>query len=328
MSEVLALKYRPNSFDEIIGQESTVKQLQGALEKGALGHALLLHGTRGTGKTTTARIVARELNKAYPEIYGEWDTRHRLVLNEIDAASNNGVDNIREIIDNIRYQTAGHKIIILDEAHMLSRQAFNAFLKTLEEPPERVTFILLTTEPHKLPATIRSRCQSYEFQEVGVMSLYEFYLDIVKKESIDMDSDQIQGLVLKANGSVRDGLSILQKCLSGELEEDTSKRYFDLVGALYSQDVTTALSLTAELRKAEEARIIIQTLEKWFYWCCLESFGQKTPVRPFFEDETALAFDLIHLQRLFDTCLDIERSFQATPNSKVVLDMGIMKLCL
>ena len=182
MSEVLALKYRPNSFDEIIGQESTVKQLQGALEKGALGHALLLHGTRGTGKTTTARIVARELNKAYPEIYGEWDTRHRLVLNEIDAASNNGVDNIREIIDNIRYQTAGHKIIILDEAHMLSRQAFNAFLKTLEEPPERVTFILLTTEPHKLPATIRSRCQSYEFQEVGVMSLYEFYLDIVKKE--------------------------------------------------------------------------------------------------------------------------------------------------
>jgi DNA polymerase-3 subunit gamma/tau len=325
MSEVLALKYRPQTFDEVIGQEQTVKQLTAALDTKTLGHALLFYGTRGTGKTTSARIVARELNRDYPEIYENWEQRNHLVLTELDAASNNGVDHIREIIDNIRYQTVGHRVVILDEAHMLTRQAFNAFLKTLEEPPERVTFILLTTEPNKLPATIKSRCQTYEFHEVPVETLKSYYASLVEKEGFDFD---VEAVALKAEGSVRDGLSILQKSLSGEVEEDTSRSYFDLVGALYAGDVATALGLVQELRKAEDARIIIQTLEKWFYWCSLESFGQKTPIRPFFEDQADLQFDLSHLQRLFDTCLDIERAFNATPNSKVVLDMGIMKLCL
>lgn len=326
MDEVLALKYRPKSFDEVIGQESTVKQLTAALATETLGHALLFHGTRGTGKTTSARIVAHELNKGYPDIYDNWKERQHLVLTEIDAASNNGVDNVREIIDNIRYQTPGHKVIILDEAHMLTRQAFNAFLKTLEEPSGRITFILATTEPHKLPATIKSRCQSYEFQEVSIETLREYYSSLVAKEGLDID---VEMAALRAEGSVRDGLSVLQKALSGEQEEDTSKEYFELVGALYAGDVTTALALVGKLRKSEEARIIIQTLEKWFYYCSMESFGMKTPVRPFFEDQGSLqSFDLPHLQKMFDTCLDIERSFQASPNSKVILDMGVLKLCL
>ncbi|KKL06906.1 hypothetical protein LCGC14_2591330, partial [marine sediment metagenome] len=142
MSDVLALKYRPQTFDEVIGQDETVKQLRGALEKGNLGHALIFAGTRGCGKTTTARIVARELN---PDLSA---AEMSMVVSEVDAASNTGVDNVRELIENIRYSSKGHKVIILDEAHMLSKNAFNALLKTLEEPPPATTFILSTTEPH------------------------------------------------------------------------------------------------------------------------------------------------------------------------------------
>jgi len=324
MSDVLALKYRPTTFEEVVGQDQTVSQLQSALENGTLGHALLFCGTRGTGKTTTARIVARELNEKYPEIHDNWDNRRHLVLTEIDGASNTGVDNVRELIESIRYSTQGHRVVIIDEAHMLSKNAFNALLKTLEEPPEKTMFILCTTEPHKLIDTVKSRCQIYEFHEVELKTLEAYYEHIMELEGKQVD---VSAAALKANGSVRDGLSILQKALSGEQEADTSKQYFELVGAIYSQDVATALQLVSELRKAEEARVIIQTLEKWFYWCSMESFGQKTPVRPFFGD-AELTFDLAHLQRLFDSCLDVERNFVATPNSKIVLEMGVMKLCL
>lgn len=324
MSEVLALKYRPSNFEEVVGQNQTTKQLQAALEKNNLGHALLFCGTRGTGKTTTARIVARELNRDFPDVYENWDNRQHLVLLEIDGASNTGVDNVRELIESIRYATQGHRVVIIDEAHMLSKNAFNALLKTLEEPPPKVTFILCTTEPHKLIETVRSRCQTYEFHEVDRKTLEAYYEHIMELEGVKVD---VTAAALKANGSVRDGLSILQKSLSGETEADNSKTYFELVGAIYSQDVTTALSLVSELRKVEEARVIVQTLEKWFYWCSMEAFAMKTPVREFF-GESKLEFDLSHLQRLFDSCLEIERNFTATPNGKIVLEMGVMKLCL
>lgn len=324
MTAVLALKYRPTTFEEVIGQDQTIKQLESALEKGTLGHALLFCGTRGTGKTTTARIVAHELNKEFPEIYDNWDVRHHLVLTEIDAASNTGVDNVRELIESIRYATQGHRAVIIDEAHMLSKNAFNALLKTLEEPPPRVTFVLCTTEPHKLIDTVKSRCQIYEFHEVDLKTLECYYEHILELEGITAD---VSAAALKANGSVRDGLSILQKSLAGEQETDNSKQYFELVGAIYSQDVATALQLVSELRKAEEARVIIQTLEKWFHACSMEAFGMKTFVREFFGD-AELNFDLSHLQRLFDSCLEVERNFTATPNSKLVLEMGILRLCL
>ncbi len=324
MSEVLALKYRPTTFEEVIGQDQTIKQLRSAVNKEILGHALLFCGTRGTGKTTTARIVAKELNKSYG-IYVEWETMHPLVLTEIDAASNTGVDNVRELIESIRYATRGHRVVIIDEVHMLSKNAFNSLLKTLEEPPPKVTFILCTTEPHKLLDTVKSRCQLYEFHEVELKTLEAYYAHIMELEGVKAD---VASAALKANGSVRDGLSILQKALSGEQEADTSKQYFELVGAIYSQDVATALQLVSELRKAEEARVIIQTLEKWWYWASLENFGQRTPIRQFFEGDNRLEFDLVHLQKLFDRCLEIERNFTATPNAKIVLEMGILKLTL
>ena len=276
----------------------------------------------GTGKTTVARIVAREVNKEVEN----WEQLQHLVITEIDAASNTGVDNVRELIENIRYCVQGHRVVILDEAHMLSKSAFNALLKTLEEPPPKTTFILVTTEPHRLPDTVKSRCQIYEFQEVDLGTLEDYYIGIMDAEGVEVD---VTSAALKANGSVRDGLSILQKALSGEPEADNSKQYFDLVAAAYTQDVTTALALVGEIRKTEEARVIIQTLERWFYHCSLETFGMKTPIRKFFDESTDLkSFDLHRLEQLFDTCLGIERNLAFTPNSKIVLEMGIMKLCL
>jgi len=325
MTEVLALKYRPQTFDEVIGQDQTINQLRSALEKELLGHALLFCGTRGTGKTSTARILAHELNRAYPEVYENWENRQHLVLMEIDAASNTGIDNVRDLTEKLQYATQGHRVVILDEAHMMSKNAFNALLKTLEEPPPKTTFILVTTEAHKLIDTVKSRCQIYEFTEIAFKTLEAYFEHI-------MDLERIEGspyaVALKSNGSVRDGLSLIQKGLSGEAQEDNSKRYFELVGAIYSQDVATALGMVSELRKVEEARVIVQTLEKWFYWCSMETFGMKTPVREFFGEGDALDFDLAHLQRLFDACLDVERNFTATPNAKIVLEMGIMRLCL
>ena len=265
--------------------------------------------------------MARELQKNYAT-FDNWEHRKHLVLTEIDGASNNGVDDVRELIETVRYSVEGHRVVIIDEVHMLSKSAFNALLKTLEEPPTGVTFILCTTEPHRLPDTVKSRCQIYEFQEVDITILANYYSEIMKKEGMDIDVDSA---ALHAEGSVRDGLSILQKSLSGEVSEDQSKKYFELVGSIYSQDVATSLHLVGELRKIEEARVIIQTLEKWFHWCSLENFGQRTPVRDFF-GESDIKFDLLHLQKLFDCCLEIERSFTLTPNSKIVLEMGIMKL--
>jgi len=322
MSEVLALKHRPREFSEVVGQENTVRQIQKALETGTLGHALIFAGTRGSGKTTTARLIAKVLNENLSE------AELAMVVTEVDAASNTGVDNVREIIENIRYSAKGHRVVILDEAHMLSKNSFNALLKTLEEPPSGVTFILLTTEPHKLIPTVKSRCQIYEFHDVDVDNLVEYYQWIAEQENLEVTPEQIYQVALKAEGSVRDGLSLLQKFLSGEQIEDQSDKYYELVAAIYSEDVATSLALVSELRKSEESRVIIQTLEKWFYWCSLECFGMRTPIRDKLPEGAEKAFDLAHLQKLFDTCLGIERNFASTPNSKSVLEMGIISLCI
>jgi DNA polymerase III subunit gamma/tau len=321
MSDVLALKYRPIDFSEVIGQDVVVKQLKGALEKGKLGHALLFCGTRGTGKTTSARLLVKALNPGIPE------EQLPLLSSEIDAASNNGVDDIRQIIENIRYSVQGHRVVILDEAHMLSKNAWNAALKTLEEPPANTTFVLITTEPNKVPATVRSRCQIYEFKDVDLDTLKNHYSTVAATEGLEISDKQIEEVALRAEGSVRDGLSLLQKHLSGEEVSSHSSEYFDLVGAIYSGDTTRALEVVAGLRKKEEARTVIQTLEKWFYWCSLEFFGSKTPARQFLDEGNAQLFDLGKLQNLFSVCLSIERDLSATPNSKIVLEMGIIRLC-
>ncbi|MBK9586154.1 MAG: DNA polymerase III subunit gamma/tau [Alphaproteobacteria bacterium] len=231
---VLARKYRPRNFDELIGQEALVRTLKNAIGSGRIAHAFMLTGVRGIGKTTTARIIAKALNYKGPDgtsgpTTGPTDDcplcraitedRHPDVI-EMDAASHTGVDNMRDILDGVRYAPveARYKIYIIDEVHMLSASAFNALLKTLEEPPEHVKFIFATTEIRKVPVTVLSRCQRFDLRRVSFETLCAHYKDICAKENFTAEDTAIEMIARAADGSVRDGLSLLDQAmaLSGE----------------------------------------------------------------------------------------------------------------
>jgi DNA polymerase-3 subunit gamma/tau len=227
---VLARKYRPSTFAELIGQEAMVKTLTNAIATARIAHAFILTGVRGVGKTTTARILARALNCVGPDGTGGptvspcgqcepcraiAEDRHVDVM-EMDAASRTGVDDIRELTDGVRYKpvAARYKIYIIDEVHMLSKNAFNALLKTLEEPPADVIFIFATTEIHKVPVTVLSRCQRHALRRVPVELLAEHYAAIAAKEGIAVEPGAIQLIARAADGSVRDGLSLLDQAIA------------------------------------------------------------------------------------------------------------------
>src|SRR5688572_23588753 len=221
---VLARKYRPQTFDDLIGQETMVQTLRNAFASGRIAHGFMLTGVRGVGKTTTARILARALNYEtdtvnqptidMPELGRHcaaiMESRHPDVI-EMDAASNTGVDNIREIIESARYRplSARTKVFIIDEVHMLSKGAFNALLKTLEEPPGHVKFIFATTEVRKVPVTVLSRCQRFDLRRVDVPRLAQHLKKIAANENAAAADDALTLIARSAEGSVRDGLSLL-----------------------------------------------------------------------------------------------------------------------
>ena len=184
---VSALKYRPNSFENVIGQSSITKTLENAIQNNQLPQAMLFCGPRGVGKTTCARILAKQINNSDQILDYSYN------IFELDAASNNGVDDIRNLIDQVRIppQTGHYKVYIIDEVHMLSGQAFNAFLKTLEEPPNYAIFILATTEKHKVIPTILSRCQIYDFKKINIIDIKNHLESIAKKENISYDEDSL-----------------------------------------------------------------------------------------------------------------------------------------
>src|SRR5947209_7941222 len=224
---VLARRYRSSTFDEVVGQEHVAQTLKKAIASDRVAHAYLFNGTRGVGKTSMARILAKALNclssdKPTTEPCGKCDSCLAIARGddidviEIDAASNTGVDNIREVIENAQYRPARSrfKIYIIDEVHMLSKSAFNALLKTLEEPPSHVKFILATTEPEKVLPTILSRCQRYDFRNISSREIAGHLTEICKNEKIKADDDALL-LVAKAGaGSMRDSLSLLDRLLS------------------------------------------------------------------------------------------------------------------
>lgn len=212
MSEVLYRKYRPKSFKEVIGQDNVVRATRGAIDAGNISHAYLFSGSRGTGKTSVARIFAKELKVNESDVY------------EIDAASNTGVDDIRDLKESISTLPfeSEYKLYIIDEVHMLSKAAFNAFLKTLEEPPKHVIFILATTEIEKLPDTIVSRCEVHTFKKPNQKILRTLVLNVSKKEGYSIDNSSADLIALLGDGSFRDTLGILQKVISASSDEKIS----------------------------------------------------------------------------------------------------------
>ncbi|AMC13276.1 DNA polymerase III subunit gamma/tau [Liberibacter crescens] len=275
---VLARKYRPVDFsDMMVGQEPMIRTLTNAFETGRIAHAYMLSGVRGVGKTTTARIIARALNYKNAEIdfptitfksFGQhchdiMRGQHVDVV-EIDAASHTGIDDIREIVEQVRYRPvlARYKVYIIDEVHMLSTAAFNGLLKTLEEPPPYVKFIFATTEIRKVPITVLSRCQRFDLRRIPVGSLIELFTKILVKESIEAEAEAIAIIARMSEGSARDGLSLLDQAIAqgeGRIEAQKvrymlaladRKRIIDLFGYLVKGDVASALREFSEQYEA------------------------------------------------------------------------------
>ena len=241
--QVLARKWRPKSFSTLVGQESTVQALSNALNQNRLHHAYLFNGTRGVGKTTIARILAKSLNceKGVSSEPCEQcstclaiDAGRYVDLIEVDAASNTGVDNVRELLENAQYApSAGpYKIYIIDEVHMLSKSAFNAMLKTLEEPPEHVKFILATTEPKKVPITILSRCLQFNLKQMTVENIVSHLKLILEKEQISIDDGALLMIAKAAKGSMRDALSVLDQAIAFSGGNIKSDQMLEMLGAI------------------------------------------------------------------------------------------------
>ena len=254
--QVLARKWRPKKFADLVGQEHVVKALVNALGKGRLHHAYLLTGTRGVGKTTIARILAKSLNCPHAEA-GEpcgvcdsctqIDAGRYVDLLEIDAASNTGIDNIREVLENAQYApTLGrYKVYIIDEVHMLSKSAFNAMLKTLEEPPEHVKFILATTDPHKVPITVLSRCLQFVLRNLNVQQVHDHLAHVLTTENTAYEDAALQLLGRAAMGSMRDALSLLDQAIamgSGSVNEADVRQMIGAVDKSYLYDLLAALA--------------------------------------------------------------------------------------
>ena len=292
---VLARKYRPRDFTDVIGQEAMVRTLTNAMAAGRLAHAFMLTGVRGVGKTTTARIIARALNCIGPDgkggptaqPCGQCDNciaiaedRHLDVI-EMDAASRSKVEEMRELLDGVRYRPASarYKVYIIDEVHMLSTSAFNALLKTLEEPPEHVKFIFATTEIRKVPVTVLSRCQRFDLRRVDTETLSRHFLKIAAAEGVTIAPGAVGLIARAADGSVRDGLSLLDQAIAratGEIGEADVRdmlgladrvQIFDLFDSLMRGDARAALDLLGGMYAAgADPSVVMQDLLDLTHW--------------------------------------------------------------
>ena len=353
-------KFRPQTFDSVIGQEHIVRTLKNQMKTGRVSHAYLFCGTRGTGKTSTAKIFARAINCTNPTADGEpcnvcavcKDILAGRSVNviEIDAASNNGVDNIREIREEVKYPpTQGkYKVYIIDEVHMLSAAAFNALLKTLEEPPAHVIFILATTDPQKVPATILSRVQRFDFRRITTETIAETLMGYLKEERQQATPEAVRYVAHLGDGSMRDSLSILDQCLaffSGE--EVTLEKVLDIMGAV---DQTIFFEMTDALAKrdAKQAMLLVEQMMqdgrdvKQFVTELLQHL-RNLLMAATLPDVTRIldlsAEDGERLQKaakvlspeeiiyLIGKFSDLQSEMKWAPNERILLEVELMKLC-
>ena len=326
--------FRPDSFDQIVGQDHIVRILKSQIASGRTGHAYLFCGTRGTGKTTTARILAKALNCESEDIAARpccecascraIKEGSFMDVIEIDAASNNGVDNIRELRESVKYPPAvgRNKVYIIDEVHMLSTGAFNALLKTLEEPPENVVFILATTEPQKLPATILSRCMRLDFRRVSEKTIADNMRMICEARGLEADEAALALIAVNADGSVRDSLSILEQCISTGETRITRDDVAEMLGTAGEEVMIelTDLVMKADMSSAlllldsaiNSGRDVKQFMREW-----LAHFRNLLMAKYIQDPESALNMSLENVERVRK---------QSTEISTDLLNRGITEL--
>jgi DNA polymerase III subunit gamma/tau len=287
---VLARKYRPQTFADLIGQEAVVRTLSNAFATGRIAQAYMLTGVRGVGKTTTARLIARALNypggpsidmpEVTPDCEAILESRHIDVI-EMDAASNTGVDDVREIIEGVRYAPvqARYKVYIIDEVHMLSKNAFNALLKTLEEPPPHVKFIFATTEIRKVPVTILSRCQRFDLRRMDADVLMQLFAKVARAEKVAIEDEALRMIARAAEGSARDGLSLLDQAIAYGSEEVKAvevgamlglidrTRVIDLFDAVMAGDAAAAIKeIEAQYQAGGDPHTVLSDLADFVHW--------------------------------------------------------------
>ena len=340
---ISARKYRPKSFNEVVGQEVITSTLENAVKNNQLSQALLFTGPRGVGKTSCARILAKMINA--DKITSESDYSFNIF--ELDAASNNGVDGIRNLTDQIRIppQIGNFKVYIIDEVHMLSSSAFNAFLKTLEEPPRHCVFILATTEKHKIIPTILSRCQIYDFKRISVDDISSYLINISKQEKVKYEKTAIQFIAKKADGSMRDALQIYDRILSSKNNEVSiasvmenlnildNQVYFDLLYLIINNEIPKLLVLiNSILARGIQGDILISGLGS-FFRDLLVSKDSKSMALFDSDEETKSQFkkasskiDIDYLIECIEITNNFDINYSKSINQNLLLELTLMKL--
>ncbi len=354
---VSARKYRPSTFESVVGQRALTTTLKNAIATGKLAHAYLFCGPRGVGKTTCARIFAKTINCLHPTADGEacnecescvaFNEQRSYNIHELDAASNNSVDDIRQLVEQVRIppQIGKYKVYIIDEVHMLSASAFNAFLKTLEEPPHHAIFILATTEKHKILPTILSRCQIYDFNRIRVEDIVAHLAYVASKEGISAEPEALNVIALKADGGMRDALSIFDQVVSftgGNITYQSVienlnvldyEYYFRLTDCFLENKVTDALLLFNEvLNKGFEGSHFITGLASHFR----DVLVSKDPVTlPLLEvgasirqryQEQAQRCPLPFIYRAMKLCNDCDLSYRTSKNKRLLVELTLIQV--
>ena len=355
---VSARKYRPQNFSTVVGQSHITTTLKNAIRNGQLAHAFLFCGPRGVGKTTGARILAKTINCENVTPEGEacnvchscvsFNEGTSLNIHELDAASNNSVDDIRSLVEQVRFapQEGKSKVYIIDEVHMLSTSAFNAFLKTLEEPPPYAIFILATTEKHKILPTILSRCQIFDFKRITTADTVEHLDEICKKEEINAEKAALQVIAQKSEGCMRDALSILDKIVSftnGELTYRNTLEhlnildadyYFRILDAMQRQDLAEALLTYDDInRKGFEGDLVLNGLAEFvrnLLVCKDEKVAALLEVVESFKDRYVAAgknTDTLYLISMLNVLNEAEINYKSARNKRLHVELALIKLC-